>query len=147
MAKRGVAHLAVSERLLDHERNGGGEMPDHAAAVGRAFGALFQTLIPIIGEAGTHALFVRSIKLATVELPDLGKIGDFGEPTQSTLNVAANVVRRLCELEPSTCTEVAIGLLAIFLGLLTNFIGEPLVRQILLKAFPRINSFQEKESV
>lgn len=142
-----VAHVAVAKRLLAHDRAGAEPVLDDAANVGRVFGCLYRTLEPLIGEAGAHALFVRSLKLSRVEFPELAKVAGPGEPSCGSQNGVADVVARLCQLHPNTCMEAAIALLAVVLGLLTNFIGDPLVRQILQKAFPSIYSVQAKESV
>ena len=142
-----VAHVAVARRLLAHDRAGAELVLDDAVIVGRVLGSLHQTLVPLIGEAGAHALFVRSLKLARAEFPELAKVAGPGDPSGGSQNGVADVVTRLCQLDPNTCMEATIALLAVVLGLLTNFIGDPLVRQILRKAFPSIDSIQTKESV
>ena len=146
MPKPSDAYVEVSKRLLAHEREGVAQVPDAAEAAGRAYETLFRTLAPIIGAAGAHALFARSVTLAKAEFPGLGKVIVPAEPAGSAPTVASYAVASLRELEPGAIAQASVGLLAVFLGLLTNFIGEPLVWQILQKAFPGLDRTQPKET-
>lgn len=147
MAESSDAHVEVAKRLLAHEGAGVAQAPDNAEAAGRVYEALFLTLTPIIGAAGAHGLLLRSIKLATVECLGLEKLVVPAEPSDSDPKVAGYLVTCLRELEPDASAEAAACLFAVLLRLLTNFIGEPLVWQILQKAFPKIARTQPKETM
>ena len=145
MPKPSDAYVEVSTRLLARERANAVEVADAAATAGRVYEALFHTLTPIIGAAGAHALFARSVTLAKIELPGLGKVIVPAEPGSGP-TVAGYAARSLRELEPGAVANASVTLLAVFLGLLSNFIGEPLVWQILQKAFPGLDRTPPKET-
>lgn len=140
------AYVEVSGRLLARERASVAEVADDAEAAGRVYETLFRTLTPIIGAAGAHALFARSVKLAKADFPGLGKVNAPTESAEGDLAVASYAAGCLRELEPGAIAKASVGLLAVFLGLLTNFIGEALVWQILQKAFPGLDRTQPKET-
>lgn len=146
MPKPSDAYIEVSRRLLAHERGGAVQVPDAAEAAGRVYETFFRTLTPIIGVAGAHALFARSVTLAKADFPGLGKVVVSAETAGSDPTVAAYAVGSLRELEPGAIAKASVGLLAVLLGLLTTFIGEPLVWQILQKAFPGLDRTQPKET-
>jgi hypothetical protein len=135
------AHFELSRRLLAHAGAGSAHATDAAEAAGRVYEALFRTLDPLIGVAGAHALFVRSLKLAWAA-PDVPS-----EPSSSDPTVTAYLVGRLRELDQGEDSEAAARLFAVLLRLLTNFIGESLVWQILQKAFPGIDGIPPTEEV
>lgn len=142
-----MTHVELAKILLAHERACVPREPNPADATERVYAALSRTLTPIIGAAGTDALFVRSVKLARAECPSLANVVVAGAPSDSDARVAGSFVACLRELEPGVGTEAAERLFAVLLRLLTNFIGEALVSQILQKAFPGIASTQPKEII
>ena len=146
MPKPSEAHIEVSKRILTHQRAGNVHEPD-AAAAGRAYQALFRTLTPIIGEAGAYALFVRSMTLAKAEFPDFAEVALPTAPALSDPNVAACLVGCLGDLDAAVGSGAAVSVFAIYLRLLTNFLGEPLVWQILQSAFPGTDRTPSKEAI
>lgn len=139
------AHVALSARLLEVKRGGGLSADDTAAAAGRVHEALCQTLDPIIGQAGVHAIFIRSLRLTTFQFPGLAKVVA-AEPPAGDVAVSDYLVLCLRKLEPLVIEETAVGLFAVFLGLLTDFIGESLLRRIVQKAFSnRGNELKERK--
>lgn len=139
-------HVAVAKRLL-HESTSAGEILGQGAAAGRVFGSLIQTLARIIGPAGTNALFIRALKLAKMQAPELEEVLVRGEPSAGSQQGVATAVERLCQLDSAACKAAAIAWLAVVLDLLANLIGDPLLRQILQKAFPPIDSTPMKGPV
>src|SRR5688500_14352986 len=124
MPRPSDAYVEVSTRLLAREHASAVEVADAAAAAGRVYETLFRTLTPIIGLASAHALFARSVTLVKTELPGLRKIAVPAEPGSDPA-VAGYAARSLRELEPRAIPNASVALLAAFLSLLSNFIGEP----------------------
>ncbi|HEY6561459.1 MAG TPA: hypothetical protein VI072_29500 [Polyangiaceae bacterium] len=136
MARQSEAHIAAAHRLLTQERVTQGPASERAAAAGRVFDTVLQSLAPIVGEAGVRALFARSVKLARPQFPCLEQMtpGTWASNSQ----IAEQLVDCLNELESAALSEVTNHLLAVFFGLMTTFIGEHLVWQVMTKAFPGI---------
>ena len=118
---------------------------DTHAVAGQVYGALFGTLTPIIGAAGVDALFARSVKLAVVEFPPLAVLTSPLVAPDGDAELGDYVASVLRALPQESVASVAVGMLAVLIGLLENFIGEPLVWQIVRKAFPGIPGSQSEE--
>lgn len=130
------AHVEAAKRLLAQERGSGGHAEERAAAAAvRVYELLFQSLAPVIGESGVRALFARSVRLASAESPCLGESPMTVDPPESVHGVQ-HLVGCLSKLEPAAGAEVSTAVFAYFLGLLTKFIGERLVLQVVKTAFP-----------
>lgn len=103
--------------------------------------ALFQSVAPVLGTAGIRALFARSVKLTAAEFPWLGNVPIapiMTVPAEDPMTVVQHVITGLSRLEPAAAAEVAIGLYATLLGLMTRLIGEPLVLQFIKDVLPAI---------
>jgi len=95
-------------------------------------------LAPLVGTAGVHALFARSVKLAKLEYPCLdafhppsavlGPI-DIGSPAERLRDC-------LQKQQPVETLEPAVVVFANLLSLLTAFIGARLTAQVLEGAWP-----------
>jgi hypothetical protein len=108
-----------------------------AAAAGRVYDKLAAELVPLLGPAGAHSLFMRSAKLAQSELGSLAGSGD-------SLESATRLRACLQSLELAGAIETAAILLGTFLELVTTFIGERLTVQVLRKAWPGIQETAPK---
>jgi hypothetical protein len=102
-----------------------------AAAAGRVYDKLDAQLVPLLGPAGVHSLFVRSAKLAQSELASRPGVA-------TSLESATRLRAWLQSLELAAARETAAVLLGTFLDLVTNFIGERLTVQVLRNAWPGI---------
>ena len=140
MARPSEAHVGVARRLLAQSCAEGSGPENPAAAVARAYDILFESLAPVIGAAGFQALFARSLKLAGADYVSLQAIGAAGGPSnKEDSGVIAQVVSGLSKLDPPGAMELATGLFAAFYALLTRFIGESLVQQIVKGTFPTVD--------
>jgi hypothetical protein len=140
------AHVQAAKRLLAQESASGGNAEQRAASAGRVYEALFESLAPVIGAAGTRVLFARSVKLTQAEFPCLGEMLVPAEAPGSKVQIARQLVGCFSKLEPAAASEVATALYANFFGLMSTFIGDRLVRQIVKSAFPAIDETGPKET-
>jgi hypothetical protein len=108
-----------------------------AAAAARVYDKLDAQLVPLLGPAGVHALFMRSAKLAQPELASLAGVA-------TSLESAASLRAWLRSPERTGAIETAAVLLGTFLELVTTFIGERLTVQVLCKAWPWIQETAPK---
>lgn len=143
-AKREV-YSAVARRLLAREGGDEGNAQDRAAAAGRVYDSLHRSLAPVIGAAGVRAILARSVKLASAELPCLGRLTATDDGTEAPAQGALHLVSCLAGLEPAAASEVAISVYATLLGVMTKLIGEGLVLQIVKTAFPVIDQAASEE--
>jgi hypothetical protein len=144
MAQLGLAHVDAARRLLADEvaRNDVGA----TAAAGRLYDRLFNTLAPVIGPAGVRALFARSAKLNKTEFPCLANALASREGQATAPQTSEHLVSCLDELEPVVAAKVATDLYATFFELMTTFIGERLLTQLLKTAFPALDLTESKET-
>lgn len=98
-------------RLLAYERATSGADDSAAAVTSRVYDRLHGHLAPLLGGTGVQLLLARSAKVTSGERAGPGAVGD---------------------------AESAAALLGTFLALLTTFIGERLVTQVLRSAWPTI---------
>jgi hypothetical protein len=133
------AHVETAKRLLAHDSANIGGAELRAVAVGRVYTSLFAVLAPVIGPAGLQALLARSLVLTRRDLPALH--AHLTNDDQRTTDVidAAYLVASLRGLEPTAASEAATHLYATLFELLSTFIGEGLVFQILKGAFPALD--------
>ena len=98
-----------------------GSSEERAAAAGRTYELLFLQLSPLLGPAGVHAIFARSLSLAGADHSCLKNVstGLDHEHTQ-----AARLRDSLLSQAPTEVTEAAAGLFATFLALLGTIIGD-----------------------
>ena len=137
MTRRPAADVALARRLLAFEGAG-------AAAAVRVYARLAARLEPLIGVAGMRALLARSAKLAAGEHPRFAVLAF--ETTASGPACEQQLQACFEGGEPEELIAAAAALYATLLGLLTSFIGEHLVGQVVRSAFPAVESEKEKES-
>jgi hypothetical protein len=132
------AHFEAAKRLLQSAQPSasGGTAAERAAAAARVYDSLFESLAPVLGATGFRALFARALKLSQAEFPCLQAIRVSLEPPESAGQVAGQVLACLSQLEADAASQAATGLYARFLGLLSSFIGDQLVWQIVKRALP-----------
>ena len=123
-----MKHLEVALRLLALE----GADPEAAVRVYARMAARFE---PLIGVAGMRAILVRSAKLSVAEYPCFASLAV--APPGSMHTVEDRLQASFGEHEPAPLSAAA-ALYGKLLGLLTSFIGESLVRQVLRGAFPAL---------
>ena len=103
-----------------------------AAAARRAYDDLARVVAPLIGQGGFEALTGRALHLARQDYPCLVQTG---QPEDAAASFS-QVVDCLERQDPTVATEAAGAVFAILTGLLVTFIGEPLTRRLLRKAWP-----------
>ena len=133
------AHVEAARRLLAHE-SAGSSAEECAAAAVRVYEKLSRRLAPLIGNVGVQALFVRSAKLSARDFPCLGRL------FVDSVTPEAQLQACLGALEPAAATDAAAAMVGTFLGLLTAFIGEPIVWQVLEGTFPATDLKVPKEA-
>jgi CheY-like chemotaxis protein len=134
---------AATQLLLAHS---GASEDGASATAGRVYAALFESLAPVIGEAGVRALFERSLKLTQAGFAWLEEIQVTAEPIASRVQLEAQVVACLSKRDAASATATATAVYATFLRLLTDFIGDSLVRQIVKSAFPIVEPAPKENS-
>jgi len=135
MARPSEAYFEAARRLLAQASAGDGNFVPPAHAAERVFAELNRCFAPVIGAGGFIALLGRSVKLAKVEFPALAGT----EPLKSETRLVGQLVDRLSQLEPGLASTAATSLLARLFALMSTFIGEQLVWQIMKSAFPAID--------
>jgi hypothetical protein len=146
MARPTEAHREVAQQLLARSGGPRATSEDPAASASRLYEALFRALGPVIGANGFRALFTRSVKLTAADHPCLEGAIATGEPAESKAAVIERVAVCLAQLPPAAAAETTIALYATLLGLLTNFIGDSLVRQLVKGAFSGTDETASKET-
>ena len=139
MNKPSTAQVDLARRLLAREVR---VPPDPAFAAARMYEGVLVHLSPLMGTAGVHALFARSIKLAKVNHPCLDA---FHTPcADSTLRERRSPSERLQDClqtqQPTETLEPAVIVFANFLSLLAAFIGERLTAQVVQGAWPETSA-------
>jgi len=122
--------MDFSRRLLAHE--GANASPGNSAAkpAGHVYDKLHSHLSTLLGDAGVNSLFVRSAKLTQGEFAFVSKMSASEGPTRLRACLLAQ--------DPSVDSESAAMLFATFFDLITNFIGERLMTQVLRRAWPML---------
>jgi len=137
VTKHTAADVEMARRLLVLEGVG-------AAAAVQVYVRLAARLEPLIGVAGMRALLARSAKLTAGERPRFAVLAF--ETTASGPACEQQLQACFEREEPEELIAAASALYATLLGLLTSFIGEHLVWQVVRSAFPAVESEKEKES-
>jgi hypothetical protein len=108
-----------------------------AAAAGRVYDKLHLHLAPLLGSIGVQSLFVRSAKLTPDQFAALADVSILEGSTKLREHWRA----------PGSAVDAgsAAALFATFLSLLTTFIGERLVTQVLRSAWPTIEETAPRE--
>jgi hypothetical protein len=136
LKKPSPAQLSVARRLLAHEGAAGGADDAVATAAARVYDKLDAHLAPLIGTVGVQSLFVRSAKLTPDEFAALAHVSILEGSTK---------LREHWQAQGSAVdVEAAAALFANFLSLLTTFIGERLVTQVLRNAWPKIQDMPQE---
>ena len=138
MKQPSPAQLEKAKRLLAHEGAARGAEDGAAAAAGRVYEKLHAHLAPLLGVIGVQSLFVRSAKLTPGEFSGLTEVSilDGSEKLREHLQAGGSAVD----------AESAAALFGTFLELLTTFVGERLVTQVLRSAWPTIEETALRET-
>lgn len=139
-------HLEAARRLLAHEAAAAGSVADDASAAATVYEKLFRALGPLLGEAGVGALLARSVKLTHSAFPALADVLAGGELPGDVSEAGERLRSSLRRLEPTVRLAAAAAVYGAFLRLLTSFVGEALVRQVLRNAFPAMDQGAPKEN-
>jgi hypothetical protein len=97
---------------------------------------LARAAVALIGQAGVDALAGRALHLAQREHPCLATARE-ADPAEEPF---ARVVACLRRESPAAAAEAAAAVLAILIGLLVTFIGQPLTARLLQQAWPDVSS-------
>lgn len=145
MEQRSKPFVGLVEVLLAQDAAGEKDTAQVVARAAQVYAALFATSAPVLGAAGARALLARSVKLTRAQCPALRGIALSASPDSPPVEDA--VFAGLAELEPAVSTELVVVLFENLLGLMTTFIGERLVWQLLKSAFPAMGEtgLEERE--
>jgi hypothetical protein len=146
MARPSEAHFEAATRLLQSAQPSASGGSAEAAAAAHVYDALFRAVAPVLGATGFRALFARALKLSQDEFPCLQAIRVRLEPPESEVQIAGDLLACLSQLEPDAASQAATGLYAAFLGLLSSFIGDQLVWQIVKRALPAMGETSAEET-
>lgn len=104
-----------------------------AAGTATACDRLSRRLAPLVGDAGIHSLFARSLTLTQAGFPWLGAVG-------LTTPFASWTQLRLCieKQPPEVATEASVALVSTFIGMLEKFIGQSLTARLLHDVWPEV---------
>jgi hypothetical protein len=131
MTSPGSAALRQVAQSVLTRRASGANPAAIAAAARRAYDDLAGVLVPLIGQVGVDALTARTLHLVQEEYPWAQR----GDPEQGG-GPLTQVRLWLERQDPSLAVDAAAAMLATFAGLLATFIGEPMTRRLLRKAWP-----------
>ena len=129
MSKPSPAQLEKARRLLAHESAAGGA-DSAGTAAGRVYDKLHAQLSPLLGVIGVQSLFVRSAKLTHGEFSGVAEV--------SILEGSEKLREHLQARGSAVDAESAVALFGTFLELLTTFIGERILTEVLRSAWPAI---------
>ena len=130
--------MEKARRLLAHEGAASGADDGAAAAAGRVYDKLHAHLAPLLGVMGVQSLFVRSAKLTSGEFSGLAEV--------SILEGSEKLREHLQARGSASDVDSAAILFGSFLELLTRFVGERLVTQVLRSAWPTIEETAPRET-
>lgn len=119
-------------RLLALETGEAATSDRIAEGAARAGEKISQRLAPLIGEAGIHALFARSLTLTSARFPWLATA------TTSPRTAWAQLRSCLEKQPPGAASEASAELLGAFVGLLEKFIGPSLTARLLHDVWPEV---------
>ncbi|MDK2745068.1 MAG: hypothetical protein NDI90_19390 [Nitrospira sp. BO4] len=126
----------IQEHCLGRSQN----PEEEASAAVAMFGRLVSVLFPVLGQAGSLALFRRSLHLTDQAFPCYQEMRIVEEG--ALLNTVESYLRR----HPQIARDAATALLKNFVELLATFVGEGLTRQLLQDAWPAIVSVKPEET-
>jgi hypothetical protein len=131
----------VTRRLVITQL-GTSRTPDElASATVHVVTTLLATLAPLLGQAGSLALFRRSVRLAESIVPFYHTLR--AAEQENFLNAVGACIHQ----QPLDVAKEAVGtLLTAYIELLANFIGERLTQQLLQEAWPDLGTFTSQET-
>ena len=138
MKQPSPAQLEKARRLMAHEGAASSAEDGAAAAAGRVYDKLHAHLAPLLGVIGVQSLFVRSAKLTSGEFSGLAEV--------SILEGSEKLREHLQARGSAGDVDSAAILFGSFLELLTTFVGERLVTQVLRSAWPTIEETAPRET-
>jgi hypothetical protein len=130
----------VIDQLTSHCLDGRRDTTELAAAAVGLYEILLNKLSPLLGDAGSQALFRRSVKLSQEAFPCYREAQS--APNDPLLGLVGECLRKQ-ELE--LARKASVGLLLVFVELLATFIGERLTGQLLQESWPDVLSFPSQE--
>ena len=138
LTKTSPTQLNRARRLLAHEGAADSAAASSASVASRVYDKLLTHMAPLVGDSGVHLLFVRSALLARGEFDWLAEV--------STLEGSTQLREYLHDQKLSITAESAAVLFGNFFTLMTIFVGERLVTQVLRVAWPAFEeaAIQEK---
>ena len=138
MKQPSPAQVEKARRLLAHEGAASSAEDGAAAAAGRVYDKLHAHLAPLLGVIGVQSLFVRSAKLTSGEFSGLAEV--------SILEGSEKLREHLQARGSAGDVDSAAILFGSFFELLTTFVGERLVTQVLRSAWPTIEETAPRET-
>lgn len=130
------SHRERARGILLAERREGDVSPP-AAAAARIFDQLHLCLDPLLGAGGVRLLLQRSAKLAAVASPCFAAPGALESSTKFRQCLEAE--------EPAAVEEAAVAFYASFFALITSFLGERLITEVLRRAWPKLGHSEPLE--
>ena len=123
--------MQAARRLLVAETDGTMSSATIAAGAAAACEKLSHRLAPLVGEAGVHSLFARSLALSRAKFPW------FATVVITAPNASWTHLRLCIEQQPDeVAIEASVFLLAAFTGLLEKIIGLSLTARLLHDLWP-----------
>jgi hypothetical protein len=124
---------SVFRRMLVREAGTNADASLVAAAARRLCEQFARELTPLIGALGVAAIYARSLHLAQRRFPQLAPFSASQQEEHDPISRAQRLIERQ---ELTVAIDVAGGMLASVVQLLTSFIGEGLTASLLRKAWP-----------
>jgi len=124
--------LDLVTTLLKHER---ADASDDRAAAPRVLDKMCAQLVPIIGDAGIVAVFVRSAVTAKAQCTALHGLV---VTIDSVDAVGAKVRDHFATVKDTEVAECAVALCAAFVSLMSRLIGSSLTTQLIQRAWPEV---------
>jgi hypothetical protein len=131
----------LARQIITHEHRTERTPHEVAASAVRVYTRLLTCLSAIVGEAGGIGLFRRSLRLTEATFPFYSAVRD---ATSDTLLSA--VGRCLQAQHAEMAFEASVELLAIYIEMLTTFIGQRLTEQLLRETWPDLHTSVSEES-
>ena len=131
------AQLERARRVLAHEGAAGGATARDRTAAVRVYEKIHVQLASLMGVGGATLLFARSAKLTQ---------GEFARFADLSVDEGATKLRAHLEArDPAVATESAAALFGNLFTLVTTFIGERLLAQVLRNAWPTLADTAPRE--
>jgi hypothetical protein len=124
----------LAARFLAYERGDSVERAEVAAAE-MVCSKLRDSLGPVIGDSGVHAVIVRAVKITQAEFPFVRVTA-----TPSQHECLAGLRESLDGNEPEQVAKALTALIANFLAVLDSLLGRELTRRLISSAWPDLDT-------